>query len=99
MIDISELKHWVDNLPTIMNFDDELYLIKMVMSFDSSLIVQHQRDMTAIIEAIHLSHTDNGYMEANEDDRVLLNKFAVWLKYWADKGIDIPPFIADNFKM
>lgn len=69
-----------NELPTIMDFNDEISLIEKLMIFDLDDIKNHQNEFKSIILRIQESHADNGIYEITEKNYPIFERFCNWLE-------------------
>jgi len=69
-----------DHLPTIMHYDDQVRIMKELISIGSSKLVLDMDDMMFIFDALVDAHQGNGVFEFTEQDKATFIAFIELLR-------------------
>lgn len=94
MFSIHSLHKKLQNLPSILGIDDEIFFIKNLQNLSIDEITQNRELFTEILETIQNSHQDNGIFEVTNENIKLFFDFIIWLRNLKEKyGLDCDRYI------
>jgi len=86
---MSNFREKYDHLPTIMHYEDQVRIMKELISIGASELVRDVGDMMFILEALMDSHQGNGVFEFNEKDKPTFISFIELLREIGRKAPEI----------
>lgn len=81
IMDIEQLHLLASELPTIMDLDDEIRLIKYLTMIEPREIAKNEDGFRAIVSRIQESHGDNGIFELTAENYPVFADFCGWLRW------------------
>ncbi|MDO5106538.1 hypothetical protein [Capnocytophaga sp.] len=92
-MNLIETYNYIEKLPVIIDFDEEIFLIKKIFEVSDDEIRENKIIFIDIIKKIELSHIDNGIFFVDENNYPLFKEFSIWLdckNQTTNVGIPIP---------
>ena len=80
MNSIFKLNEKLENLPSILSIEDELFFINRLQKLPIEEIIKNKEIFKRIISAIQDSHQDNGIFEITDDNINIFFEFVIWIR-------------------
>ena len=80
MNSINILYKKIKTLPTILNFEDEIYFIENLKKINEEEIFQNKEIFIEILEILQISHQDNGIFEVTNKNINIFLDFINWIR-------------------
>lgn len=94
MFNINNLHEKLQDSPTILEINDEIFFIENLQKLPVSEICENKELFAEILAAIQISHQDNGIFEVDNENIELFFNFVIWLRYLKEKyHIDCEKYI------
>ena len=78
-MNLNNIYKYINNLPTIINFENEVSIIKSVMLVNDVDLSKNTNILVEILEILELSHSDNGIFLVDNENYSLFVSFYNWL--------------------
>ena len=80
MNSIFKLNEKLENLPSILSIEDELFFINRLQKLPIEEIIKNEEIFKRIISAIQDSHQDNGIFEITDENINIFFEFVIWIR-------------------
>ena len=80
MNSIFKLNEKLENLPSILSIEDELFFIDRLQTLPIDEIRKNKEIFKRIISAIQESHQDNGIFEITDENIEIFFEFVIWIR-------------------
>ena len=80
MNSINILYKKIKTLPTILNFEDEIYFIESLKKINEEEFLQNKEIFIEILEILQISHQDNGIFEVTNKNINIFLGFINWIR-------------------
>lgn len=80
MNSIFKLNEKIENLPSILSIEDELFFINRLQKLPIEEIIKNEEIFKRIISAIQDSHQDNGIFEITDENINIFFEFVIWIR-------------------
>ena len=80
MNSIFKLNEKLENLPSILSIEDELFFINRLQKLPIEEIIKNEEIFKRIISAIQYSHQDNGIFEITDENINIFFEFVIWIR-------------------
>ena len=80
MNSIFKLNEKLENLPSILSIEDELFFIDRLQTLPIDEIRKNKQIFKRIISAIQESHQDNGIFELTDENIEIFFEFVIWIR-------------------
>ena len=80
MNSIFKLNEKLENLPSILSIEDELFFIDRLQTLPIDEIRENKEIFKRIISAIQESHQDNGIFEITDENIKIFFEFVIWIR-------------------
>ena len=77
---MKELLEKLENLPSILSIEDELFFIDRLQTLPIDEIRKNKEIFKRIISAIQESHQDNGIFEIIDENIEIFFEFVIWIR-------------------
>ncbi len=77
---IFKLNEKLENLPSILSIEDELFFIDRLQTLPIDEIRENKEIFKRIISAIQESHQDNGIFEITDENIKIFFEFVIWIR-------------------
>ena len=80
MNSIFKLNEKLENLPSILSIEDELFFIDRLQTLPIDEIRKNKQIFKRIISAIQEAHQDNGIFEITDENIEIFFEFVIWIR-------------------
>ncbi|WP_449160751.1 hypothetical protein [Streptococcus sp.] len=80
MNSIFKLNEKLENLPSILSIEDELFFINRLQKLPIEEIIKNKEIFKRIISTIQDSHQDNGIFEITDENINIFFEFVIWIR-------------------
>ena len=80
MNSIFKLTEKLENLPSILSIEDELFFINRLQQLPIEEIIKNKEIFKRIISTIQDSHQDNGIFEKTDENINIFFEFVIWIR-------------------
>jgi hypothetical protein len=97
---LDELGKKLSLLPTVIDFNDEILIIRELMRLGDDDISENRDLFIEIVRRVELSHTDSGYFELTPENEIEFIGFYKWLlDLERCRSLGLSEDIIENFNM